>query len=112
MTEQNWSKVPIERAHTSHFVQKQSSCSAVAEQIEPIHYPSHDTESESESDLDSDPEWVDDDVYPLVDENGSTLVPVPRDGPLDETDASSLSAWAQGYRESQKRARFCHWTRL
>ena len=46
-----------------------------------------------------DPECVDDDGYPLVDENGSTLVPVPRDGPLDEPEASSLSARAQGYRE-------------
>ena len=100
-------------AHTSHFVQKQSSNSAVTEQVEPIHYPYHSTESESESDLDWDPECVDDDGYLLVDENGSTLVPVPRDGPLDETEASSLSAWAQGYREvREKLARFCHWTRL
>ena len=42
---------------------------------------------------------MDDDVYPLADENRSTLVLVPRGGPLDETEASSLSAWAQGYRE-------------
>ena len=32
-----------------------------------------------------------------MDENGSTLVPVPREGPLDEDEASSLTAWAQGY---------------
>ena len=52
-----------------------------------------------------DPECVDDDGYPLVDENGSTLVPVPRDGPLDEPEASSLSAWARGYRESRNNLR-------
>ena len=39
----------------------------------------------------------DDDGYPLVDENGSSLVPIPREGPLDEDEASSLTAWAQGY---------------
>ena len=86
-------------AHTSHFLQRQSSNSAVIGQVEPIHYPSHAAESESESDLDWDPECVDDDGCPLVDENGSISVPVPRVGPLDETEASSLSAWAQGYRE-------------
>ena len=42
---------------------------------------------------------MDDDGYPFVDENGSTSVPVPRDGLLDETEANSLSTWAQGYRE-------------
>ena len=67
---------------------------------EPNHYPVHGAESDSESEqLDWDPERVDDDGYPLVDENGSTLVLVPRDGPLDEAEANSLSAWAQGYRE-------------
>ena len=44
----------------------------------------------------------DDDGYPLVDGNGSTLVPIPREGPLDEDEASSLTAWAQGYREVRK----------
>ena len=105
MTEQNWSKVPIERAQTSHFVQQQSLSSAVTEQIGLIHYPSHATESESESDLDWDPECVDDDGYPLADESGSTLVRVPRNGPLDETEASSLSAWAHGYRQVRKHLR-------
>ena len=52
-----------------------------------------------------DPECVDDDGYPLVDENGSTLVLVPRDGPLDEPEASSLSAWAQGYQEVRQNLR-------
>ena len=52
--------------------------------------------------LDWDPERINDDGYPLVDENGSTLVPVPREGPLEEDEASSLTAWAQGYREVRK----------
>ena len=42
---------------------------------------------------------------PLVDENGSTLAPVPREAPLDEDEASSLTAWAQGYREVLKNLR-------
>ena len=50
---------------------------------------SSDTESDQ---LDWDPERIDDDGYPLVDEKGSTLVPVPRD-------------WAQGYREVRKNLR-------
>ena len=44
----------------------------------------------------------DDDGCPLVDENGSSLVPIPREGPLDEDEASSLTAWAQGYRKFGK----------
>ena len=40
-----------------------------------------------------------------MDENGSTPVPVPREGPLDEDEASSLTAWAQGYREVRKKLR-------
>ena len=48
---------------------------------------------------------IDNDGYPLVDENGSTLVPVQREGPLDEDEASSLTAWAQGYREVRKNLR-------
>ena len=55
--------------------------------------------------LDWDPERIDDDGYPLVDENGSTLVPIPREGPLVEAEASSLTAWAQGYREVRKNSR-------
>ena len=47
-------------AHTSHFVQHQPSRSATSEEVEPIHYPIHTTESESESELDWDPECVDD----------------------------------------------------
>ena len=38
-------------------------------------------------------------------ENGSTLLPVPRKGPLEEDEASSLTAWAQGYREVRKNLR-------
>ena len=40
------------------------------------HYHNHKTSSDTESDqLDWDPQKFDDDGYPLVDENGSTLVP-------------------------------------
>ena len=49
--------------------------------------------------LDWDPERIDDDGYPLVDENGSSLVPVLREEPLEEDEASSLTSWAQGYRK-------------
>ena len=70
---------------------------------EPNHYLIHKTSSDTESDqLDWDPERIDDDGYPFVDENGSTLVPVPREGLLEEDEASSLTAWAQGYREVRK----------
>ena len=40
-----------------------------------------------------------------MDENGSTLVPIPREGPVDLAEASSLTAWAQGYREVRKNLR-------
>ena len=66
-------------------------------------YHNHKTSSDTESDqLDWDPERIDDDGYPLVDENGSTLVPVPREGPPEEDEARLLTAWAQGYREVRK----------
>ena len=67
------------------------------------YYHNHKTSSDTESDqLDWDPERIDDDGYPLVDENGSTLAPVRREGPLEEDEASSLTAWAQGYWEVRK----------
>ena len=70
------------------------------------HHDNHKASSDTESDqLDWDPENFDDDGYPLVDENGSTLVPIPREGLLDEDEASSLTAWAQGYREVRKNLR-------
>ena len=70
------------------------------------HYHNHKAASDTESDqLDWDPGKIDDDGYPLVDENGSTLVPIPREGPLDEDEASSVTAWAQGYREVRKNLR-------
>ena len=68
----------------------------------PVHGAELDSESEQ---LDWDPERVDDDGYPLVDQNGSTLVPIARDAPLDEAEASSLSAWGQGYWEVVKNLR-------
>ena len=49
------------------------------------HHHNHKRSSDTESDqLDWDPERIGDDGYPLVDEDGSTLVPVPREGPLEE----------------------------
>ena len=67
------------------------------------HHYNHKASSDTESgQLDWDRENIDDDGYPLVDENGSTLVPVPREGPLEEDEASSLTAWAQGHREVRK----------
>ena len=92
-------------AHTSYFVQQQPSSSATSEEVEPIDYPIQSAGTESESELDWDPECVDDDGYSLVDESGSTMVPVPRDGPLDEPEPSSLSVWAQGYQESRNNLR-------
>ena len=77
------------------------------------HHKNHEAASDTESDqLDWDPENFDDDGHHLVDENGSTLVPVPREGPLDVPEASSLTAWAQGYGEVRKIARFGHRTWL
>ena len=92
-------------AHTSHFAQQQPTSSATSEEAGPIDYPNHTTETKSERELSWGPWCVDDDGYLLVDENGSTVVPVPRDEPLDEPEASSLSAWAQGYREVRKNRR-------
>ena len=40
-----------------------------------------------------------------MDENGSTLVPIPREGPLDEDEASLLTASAQGNPEVRKNLR-------
>ena len=78
------------------------------------HYHNQKTSSDTESDqLDWDPEKIDDDGCPLVDENGGcTLVPVPREGPLEEDGASSLTAWAQGYRSSEEFTSFGHGTWL
>ena len=82
----------VKRGHaqSSHYMQRQASESEVTARTELNHYPDRGTEWEFESDqLDWDPERVDDD-------GASTLVLGPRDGPLDQADASSLSAWAQG----------------
>ena len=67
------------------------------------HHHNHKAASDTESDqLDWHPERIDDDGYRLVDENGSTLVPIPREGPLDEDEARSVTSWAQGYWEVRK----------
>ena len=44
-------------------------------------------------------------VIPWWTQTGPTLVPIPREGLLDEDEASSLTAWAQGYREVRKNLR-------
>ena len=93
-------------AHSNSHAQGYPVEAQTVSSAESNHYHSHKTSSDTESDqLDWDPEKIDDDGYPLVDENGSTLVPVPREGPLDEDEASSLTAWAQGYREVRKNLR-------
>ena len=79
--------------HSNHYMQGHPSKAEIPTWSEPKHYPVHGAESDTESkQLDFDLERVDDDAYPFDDENGSTSVPVPRDGPLDESEASSLSA--------------------
>ena len=83
-------------AHSNSHAQAYPMEAETISSAEPNHYQNHKTSSDTESDqLDWDPERIDDDGYPLVDENGSTLVPVPREGPLEEDEASSLTAWAQ-----------------
>ena len=58
---------------------------------EPNFYHNHKHRRTQSDQLDWDPERIDDDGYPLVDENGSTLVPLPREGPLEEDEARSLT---------------------
>ena len=60
-------------------MQEHPSEAEVPTGFEQNHYTVHGAQSEQ---LDGDLERVDDDGYPLVDENGSTLVLVPRDKPL------------------------------
>ena len=94
------------RAHPNSHAQAYPMEAETTTSSESNHSHNHKTSSDTESDqLDWDPERNDDDGYPLVDENWSTLVPVPREGPLDEDEASSLTAWAQGYREVRKNLR-------
>ena len=67
------------------------------------HYHNHKAASDTESDqLDWDPEKLMTTAIPWWTKKKSTLVPIPREGPLDEDEASSLTAWAQGYREVRK----------
>ena len=44
-------------------------------------------------------------VIPWWTKTGPLWYPVPREGPLEEDEASSLTAWAQGYREVRKNLR-------
>ena len=79
--------------HSNNHAQAYPMEAQTTSSAESNHYhdqkPSSDTESDQ---LDWDPERIDDDGYPLVDENGSALVPIPREGPLNEDEASSLTA--------------------
>ena len=90
-------------AHPNSHAQAYPMEAEITTSSESNHHHNQKTSSDTESDqLDWNPERIDDDGHPLVDENGSTLVPVPREGPLEEDEASSLTAWAQGYREVLK----------
>ena len=94
------------QAHPNSHAQAYPMEAQTISSAEPNHYHNHKTSSDTESDqLDWDPERIDDDGYPLVDENGSTLVRVPREGPLEEDEASPLTAWAQEYQEVRKNLR-------
>ena len=94
------------QAHHNSHAQAYPMEAETTTSSESDHYHNHKTSSDTESDqLDWDPERIDDDGYPLVDENGSTFVSVPREGPLEEDEASSPTAWAQGYREVRKNLR-------
>ena len=94
------------QAHHNSHAQAYPMEAQTISSAESNHYHNQKTSSDTERDqLDWDPERIDDDCYPLVDENGSTLVPVPRGGPLDKDETSSLTAWAQGYREVRKNLR-------
>ena len=94
------------QAHHDSHAQAYTMEAETTTSSESNHYHNHKTSSDTESDqLDWDPERIDDDGYPLVDENGSTLVPVPQEGYVEEDEASSLTAWAQGHGEVRKN--FC-----
>ena len=92
-------QLPGDRAKLEHNASRGHAYPMEAQantRAEPVSYAEHGVESDTESDqLDWDPEHIDDGGYPLVDEYGSTLVPVPRDGLPDESEASSLTAWAR-----------------
>ena len=93
-------------AHPNSHAQAYPMEAETTATTESNHRHNHKTSSDTESDqLDWDPERIDDDGYPSVDKNGSTLAPIPREGPLDEDEASSLTTWAQGYREVRKNLR-------
>ena len=89
--------------HSNNHAQAYPMEAQTISSAESNHYHNQKPSSDTESDqLYWDPARIDDDGYPLVDENGSTLVPIPWEGLLNEDEASSLKAWAQGYREVRK----------
>ena len=70
------------------------------------HHHNHEAASDTESDqLDWDPEKLMMTVIPWWTKTGPLWYPIPREGPLDEDEASSLTACAQGYWEVRKNLR-------
>ena len=101
-TQQSWSTMPIVVMRIPTAMRRRIRWKFP----ESNHHHTHNASSDTESDqLDWDPERIDDDGYPLVDENGSTLIPVPREGPLEEDEASSLTEL--GRKDTGKFGRFC-----
>ena len=101
-------------AYSSSHAQAYPMEAQTMSSAESNHYHNHKTSSDMESDqLEWDPEKLMMTVIPWWTKNGSTLVPKPREGPLDEDEASStngLGARIPG--SSEKLARFCHGTWL
>ena len=92
-------------AHPNSHAQAYPMEDQTISSAEPNHYHNHKNIVGHSDQLDWDPERIGDDGYPLVDENGSALVPGQRERPLEKDEASSLTAWAQGYREVRKNLR-------
>ena len=84
-TERSWGTMPtvVTRNQTAIHAQAYPMEGEKITSTESNHHHNHKASSDTESDqLDWDPERIDDDGYPLVNENGPTLVPIPREGPL------------------------------
>ena len=99
-------------AHTSHFVQQKPSSSATSEEVGPIDYPNHITESESESEMDWDPECVDDDDCSLVDEIRSTLYLFGETDHWMNQKQVRCQSLHKVTERSEKFARFYYWARV